>query len=767
MTPKYYKYDLIFALLLCLLSGSAQTQTVWYHEMPDSTRTAIRLQAHLLIQFNELSDSELNALKQMALPLAFFAEDLESPERQRKLNRLTGQQTHIPVITNTEKEPIFQASKPLVLIKPQEFDRVRLDQQVNDSLFSHSLFSLNELLFVEPGNTANKAERLMALWSQSGKLPNFILPDYNNLTASAQWVQSLNATGQFVGMVSSNGKLLEKVSWKAYPNRQSNGYFCFPLMPGSLEPFIPHKAGYRFSPDIMYDSPANRGYLKEFKAVNLSPDFELTDHFVFDKKPLNLLRNNEQEIINNEVEFITDSKRGNCAWFPGRAYLDGGIQSKESLHPNFSITAWIKPTQLNANNSILGKGRDFVLKLHNGKLTYTMQGIKDYISTSSEVPTNEWTFISVVHSAYENQIRFYLNGELTDQVGLITPYTESDYTLLIGSNLWEEFFVGYMDEIKIWSRELNEDEIRLQYQQSVNLDEQRAGFWAWLVIPLLVLIPGLLAFRKRKPKPAPAVTKKEEKNNKPVLNHEQIYCLGGLKVINPEGVDVSQKFSPKIKQLFVLVLLNSVNGHRGISTSELSGILWPGMSTQKAKNTRGTNIQNLKAALASCPGINLVFKDRLWQIELSDSCYSEYCDILSKLSLVESQPDGPNAKKALPELLDILSRGTLLPDMSESWLDPYISKMSDRIIEMGLSLFESLDEKQDSSSLYALAEVVSLNDPLNEPALRKKLQLLTNQGKLSLAHSVYDHFIKVYQEMYQENYPVNFKSLTVENSNTE
>ncbi|MGQ7868936.1 LamG-like jellyroll fold domain-containing protein [Sunxiuqinia sp. sy24] len=762
MTPKFRKYDLIFAILLCLISSFTQASSVWYKQMPDSTRTAIRLKAHLLIQLNELSDSEVNSLSKANIPFAFYAEDLTNPERQSKIEALTKRQELIPVVTRLEEEPSYETNKQLVLIETRLLDQLSLDQQVNDSLFSHSLFSNNELLLVRPGAAENKMDRLIALWSQCGKLPNFILPDYSNLEASAQWVQSLNATGQFTGVISSNGKLLEKVSWKAYPNRQSNGYFCFPLTPAHLEPFIPYKAGYRFSPDIIYDSPANRGYLKEFKAVNLSPDFELTDHFVFNKKPLNLLRENEKEIINNEVEFIADGQRGNCAWFPGRAYLDAGIQSKESLHPNFSITAWIKPTQLNTNNSILGKGRDFVLKLHNGQLTYTMQGIKDYISTSSEVPTNEWTFISVVHSAYENQIRFYLNGELTEQVDLLTPYTESDYTLLIGSNLWEEFFVGYMDEIKIWSRELNEDEIRLQYQLSHNQDQQKAGIWLWVLIPLSMLIAAYFFVSKRKPRQTPTKLKKEEKTKEPALNHEQIYCLGGLKVINPEGVDVSQKFSPKIKQLFVLVFLNSANGYRGISTSELSGILWPGMSTQKAKNTRGTNIQNLKAALASCPGINLVFKDRLWQIELGDTCYSEYSDVLGKLSTIEQHATDQDALETLPELLNILSRGTLLPDMSESWLDPYISKMSDRIIEMGLGLFESLDEKQETSSLLALAEVISLNDPLNEPALRKKLQLLTNQGKLSLAHSVYDHFIKVYQEMYQENYPVNFKGLTAE-----
>ncbi len=754
---------MIFFAWLFLTSGLSHANTSWYHELADTVRQSVRLNAHLLVHLNKLTIADLDSLKKMNIPLAFFAENLAQADLQNKLKVLTTQQTIIPILVGADEQPEIETPKDLILIKMASLDQVNLDQQVGDSIFDPTQFSNNELLLVQHGNDFDEHKQLMELWSQSGKLPNFISLQSSGLQESAKLISSLNSNPKFIGVVLSNDELLDKVSWKGYPNRQSNGYFCFPLLSAIPEPFIPYKAGYRFSPDIMHDSPVNRNYLKEFKAVSLSRDFQLTDHFVFDKYSLNVQRKNQQEIINNDVELTTDPERGACAWFSDRAYLDAGIQSKESLQPNFSITAWIKPTQTDANNSILGKGRDFVLKLHNGALTYTMQGIKDYQSDSSKVPINEWTFISLVHSAYENQIRFYLNGELTDQIDLITPYCESDYTLLIGSNLWEEFFVGYMGDIKIWNRELNNEEIRQQFQQSSDQPRgNHARLWSLLFLALLLPSAGYLYFRKIKSRSEQQQTKPNKKVREPEQYQEKISCFGGLKVINSEGMDVSQKFSPKIKQLFILVFLNSVNGHRGISTSELSGILWPGMSTQKAKNTRGTNIQNLKAALATCPGIKLVFRDKLWQIELSDTCYSEYCDVTSQLKLIEKQPDSQSIDETLPRLLDILDRGTLFPDISESWLDPYISKMSDRIIEMGMTLFETQDETKHGQLLFKLAEVVSLHDPLNEPALRKKLQLLTLQGKLSLAHTVYYHFTKVYREMYQESYPIDFKSLTAD-----
>ena len=55
-----------------------------------------------------------------------------------------------------------------------------------------------------------------------------------------------------------------------------------------------------------------------------------------------------------------------------------------------------------------------------------------------------------------------------------------------------------------------------------------------------------------------------------------------------------------------------------------------------------------------------------------------------------------------------------------------------------------------SSLLYDLASVMYIYDDLNENALQIKLQILIRQGKLSLAHTVYDNFAKLYEKIYGE-----------------
>jgi len=190
----------------------------------------------------------------------------------------------------------------------------------------------------------------------------------------------------------------------------------------------------------------------------------------------------------------------------------------------------------------------------------------------------------------------------------------------------------------------------------------------------------------------------------------------------------------------------------------LSDCLWPGMSPQNAKNIRGTNIQNLKALLSSCSGIKLVFRDKLWLLEIADSYFIDYAFVEARLN-ERVLTDVELLANRLPKLLSILKKGPLFSNMNESWVDQYVDRMSNRIIEYGLNLFRLLPEKKFDALLLEVAEVISINDLLNEPALRKKISILTRQGKLSLAHSVFDNFTTLYFELYREKYSGDFKSL--------
>ena len=757
-------YKLIFIILLNVfpLFLVAEDQ-----EPQDSIRQRLRLHSHLLINPEELSLQQLDSLLLKEIPLAFLTSGEMTEKLQGMIARIP--KDNLPVIVIPEgKAPILNKDYPgMFVLTVNDLDKISIN---TDAETIKNNLSCKEFLWLEvDSDSIPSIEFFTGLWEQTGKMPNFIQAKPFPIIKFADIIQELNGYPKIFGVVRNGNQLLSGVSWKDLPNRETNGYFSFPIsLVGSL-PLSPYKAGYQFSPDIVLPSPENLRNLKVFNAVQLDPDFGLTDQYSFSKRIRNLKRLNNDEIISYNIGYVRDETRGNCAFFSGKAYIDGGLKSRTALKSNFSMTGWIKPTELGANNCILGKGKDFVLKIHNGLLTFTVQGVRDYYSAKTAIPLNQWSFISLVHTGSDNFISFYLNGKLTEKIRLLTPYVDSDYTMLIGSNLWEEYFVGYMSEIKIWDREMNEEEINTEYLSGNSTQEAISSSW----LLGLILFLGILGFylRRRlihKDQPDRDITQETELVPVKVShsgsiapeNSEQICCFGGLKVIDADGKDLSRKFSPKIKQLFVLILLNSVGGRNGIGSKDLSDCLWPGMNPQNAKNIRGTNIQNLKALLASCSGMKLIFQDKLWVLEFAGDYFIDYAFVEARLNEGGAN-DVEKLVRQLPDLLSILKKGTLLPNISESWIDPYIDRMSNRIIEYGLNIFRLLTEEKFDSLLLEVAELISINDPLNEPALRKKIGILTRQGKLSLAHAVFDNFAKLYFELYQEKYSGDFKTLVL------
>jgi len=757
-------YKLIFIILLNVfpLFLLAEDQ-----EPQDSIRQRLRLHSHLLINPEELSLQQLDSLLLKKIPLSFLTSGEMTEKLQGMIARIP--KDNLPVIViHEDKTPVLNKDYPgIFVLTVNDLDKISIN---TDAETIKKELSCKEFLWLEvDSDSIPSIDFFTGLWEQTGKMPNFIQAKPFSIIKLADIIQELNGYPKIFGVVRNGNQLLAGVSWKDLPNRETNGYFSFPIgLSGSL-PLSPYKAGYQFSPDIVLPSPENLRNLKVFNAVQLDPDFGLTDQYSFSKRIRNLKRLNNDEIISYNIGYVRDETRGNCAFFSGKAYIDGGLKSRTALKSNFSMTGWIKPTELGANNCILGKGKDFVLKIHNGLLTFTVQGVRDYYSAKTAIPLNQWSFISLVHTGSDNFISFYLNGKLTEKIRLLTPYVDSDYTMLIGSNLWEEYFVGYMSEIKIWDRELNEEEINTEYLSGNSTQEAISSSW----LLGLILFLGILGFylRRRlihKDQPDRDITQESELIPVKVPlsasiapeNSEQICCFGGLKVIDADGKDLSRKFSPKIKQLFVLILLNSVGGRTGIGSKDLSDCLWPGMNPQNAKNIRGTNIQNLKALLASCSGMKLIFQDKLWVLEFADDYFIDYAFVEARLN-ENGANDVEKLVRQLPDLLSILKKGTLLPNISESWIDPYIDRMSNRIIEYGLNIFRLLTEEKFDSLLLEVAELISINDPLNEPALRKKIGILTRQGKLSLAHAVFDNFAKLYFELYQEKYSGDFKTLVL------
>ncbi|SKB25006.1 LamG domain-containing protein [Maribacter arcticus] len=765
---KLLKYTFFLVLVIGIAHyGNAQS----YETLPNDKKLALRLRSHVFLNLDSIRLNRLESVLKSQTPIAVAL----SKKKSVNISFLEAyKKYHDSLLVLSDKNVATYISERITILLISDKLVKKLFLQDSLTLIKTRHQTTAEMYLVSSQKRDSfHAQNYFDFWNSTGKLPNFIEAQENTLAQIDSLVIAINTLPKVYGMTHTKEGLLPNVTFKNFRNSTISGFFSFPVLAteSTLPILIPYKAGYNFSPDIIYTSQENINNPKDFMGLPLDIDFGFTDRFTFEKSIQNRIRKNSEEIISNNVGIVQDSTLGSVGFFEKRAYVDAGLKSKSALQSDFTITAWVKPTELGRANSILGKGESFIVKIHDGFLTFTMADIKDYISTSSLVPSNEWTHIALVYSKLKNELLFYINGKETDRIVLISEYEPSNFNILIGSNLWEEFFVGYLGDIKIWERELNTKEIVSQYTnfpEEISTNKYRS---LWIAISITFSsILSFLFWNKRRRKKAgepkklcqeTAVSLKDiYKSNTRQDFKQRIHCFGPLCIFDEEEINVAKKFSPKLKEVFLVIFLYSQKNGKGLTTKQLTELLWPGMTNQEAKNTRGTTIQNLRTLLSTCPDINLDFRNKYWYMQVGEDCYLDYRQALNYIRYFEEvQYETSILEKELPKLLALLSNGRLLSSSSSSWLDPFIENFTNQVIEACTLYSQNLNYKKHQELLLQLVEVIYLYDDLNEMALRLKLQILIQQGMLSLAHTVHANFAKLYLKLYNVEYHPSFKEM--------
>lgn len=764
MKTRPSQYLVLLAIILFTRAVIAQN----YNELPDTIKSQIRTKTHILINLETVSNKVILTLLEKRTPLAVYLSS-NSATNESFIKQYEQYYKDLIIIDSEANNMLSSPNLRIIHVTSKEIDQITLPP----SLETKSYFKYDgtkELGQIRFNNAAVLTDSLLFhLWKISGKQPTFIEANEESITKLDSIVSKLNRQKRIFGIVTTDKSLVQNVSFKNLNDVVINGNFSYPLLKGEERlVLMPYKKGYYFSPDVISTTSENINIKKIFSAIPLEPEFGLTDHFIFKNKLENKIRKNNEQFILNNVEIKKDHEKDNVGYFNNGAYVDTGIDSKNSLQKNFTIAIWVKPNVHETNNSILGKGPNFVLKLHEGFLTFTMADIKDYVSKASYVTLNEWSHIALVHSEIDQELLFYINGQETEQIKLISEYKSSDHNLLIGSNLWEQYFIGYLDDLKIYNRALNTSEINSLFEKQENSTLSYRQIIAGSILFVIFILIFLVIKKRSVQSKSSGFTKVNPINSISVKSspREEILCFGNLKIINKRGINIAEKLSPTHKKIFIIVFLYSELGaKKGISTKKLTEFIWSGMSPKDAKNTRGTTVNNLRLILDSCLGIQLIFKNKHWFLELSAECFCDFQSIQEYLDEFSAKVYPVSMlEKELPGFLGLLSNGRLFSNSSDSWLDPFIEKFSNRIIDQCLILIKKLDFDIHGDLILRLADSICTYDDLNEQAISLKLQLLIHQGKLSLAHTVYDSFVKLYHDIYKENYPYDFETVLTQHN---
>jgi len=302
------------------------------------------------------------------------------------------------------------------------------------------------------------------------------------------------------------------------------------------------------------------------------------------------------------------------------------------------------------------------------------------------------------------------------------------------------------------------------YQNINNTSETNFRFLIVAII-ILLLISTILAYRFLKKKVIEPKIEQSDKTADEELkilkptgdrNKKQaIFLFGGFQVKDKNGNDITGEFSPMLRQLFVIILLNTLKEDgKGISSTELDEILWPNKTHDSARNNRMVTITKLRQLFENAVQMNIENVNSYWIVKLGDEVY---CDYLEALLLIQTMKNSnKRTKEKVMKLLNILSSGELLPNIQAEWIDPFKANFANELIDLLIAVSQQKELAFSSSELINIADTLLIYDVLNDDALKLKCQSLVKMGKNGLAQATYNSFVKQYSTLFGSKYYYSF-----------
>lgn len=623
-------------------------------------------------------------------------------------------------------------------------------------------------------------------WVRDGMVPNFLL-----INRYASWMEltlmTLRSFQLVYGMVTANGDLLNYVNWKGLSNHTS-GRFFFPVEAGSELLLEPTSPGYQIEP-IRKRVEANsaKSFVGEFKARPLAIQEGLVLHFPFDDdRPI--MPAQEEKITYNGVEFIFDPMRGRVASFEQQSTIALPTADKLQLRDHdFTVAVWLKIDHYKEGKEdycVLGS----IKNAYQRSLHLMIRNQKPYMGFFNNdlvgntlIEEGKWYYIAWRYNKQNGEQAIFVNGRLDALSEDRPPYLGSD-SLLVGTGLTGQgsYFEGVMDNLAIWSRTLSDKEIAGLSNQSIVIPKASGAsplryLWAIGIAVGIAFVFGRIRRHRAVPqgdqavqlestlpdtpdslpaaKPEPAAVEPPSAEERPC---NRIRLFGEFSVLDREGEEIAPLFTPKIKQLFLLLLVHSTRGMKGISSNALTEQIWGGEASSKnSKSLRSVSILKLRKILERLDQVEILFTSNRYLLQFTGSVS---CDYLRCLKLLEQSI---NDRTTLEQFMAIISQGEVFGEESYAWLDDAKSYICNSAVDLLTRFIPTYSLQTESDQLIRLADQILRNDPCNEEALVCKVQALAQQNHLKSARYTYQRFATLYEELYGEPFKRSFESLLV------
>jgi hypothetical protein len=488
---------------------------------------------------------------------------------------------------------------------------------------------------------------------------------------------------------------------------------------------------------------------------------ELTGCFSFEGIIKNAV-NSSQNFEGENFSFIQDITRGNVLRLPEKASINLDKPENYGLrNSSFTVSCFVKFTEILefGDNAILGNyesgyRRGLHLILRSGHPYFGLWA-NDYVANRTLSP-NIWYHLTWRYIIETGEQSIFLNGQYIGGSNGHPPFSGTG-DIHLGSALSSGASLrGYIDNLYIWNRPLGNEEInRLSLDEEIQTDIKNTSkkFFSvinkWVLIVGVLIIAGLLIFIFYKRR------KKENKNtgfDLPVnVTGNQILLFGEFKAIDNKGDDVTDLFTPKVKELFLFVLIYSLKSGIGASVRDINDVLWEGISSAKVANNRSVTLNKLRKILLQFDGIEIVSTGGYLQAKIKKPFY---CDYVNAFKLCQI-PEGLS-KQQLTAFFDFVKRGRFLKGIMWPWLDEIRGFTGNQVIDNLLNLATIYQKEMNLTEIEKIAQRILDYDDLNEEAIYLQVWALQKTNNLNLARFNFSSFTKKYESSFGEPYPMNF-----------
>lgn len=644
----------------------------------------------------------------------------------------------------------------------------------HESNINKELFKVNNFNRLPIGANAGKLNSnlvpdyinfLLDSWTKVGKKPNFISVG-NSIYNFDFIVDQLNSFVAIKGLVRTTGKNLERVYWKNADVLITGGKFSFPIRGGEEIILTPFASGYSMSPEqliITNEMQMAENYSILASSLSLSEGIKASFHF---EESINDFVNPERKFEGNGFSFSEDIDRGSVLRLPENSNVTLGDPSLYGLpNSSFTVSCFVKFTDILefGDNAILGNNetgyrRGMHLILRSGHPYFGLWA-NDFMS-EEVLEANIWYHLVWRYIIETGEQAIFVNGQFVGGSDGHPAYSGTS-NLHIGTAFSRGASLrGYIGNLNIWNRPLGNEEVtRLYSDEEIILEQAKeedvftanAKNIAIGTISLLFILLALwVILRKVRMK---TETFSPEKIQTP--NENKIQFFGEFKAINSDEINVSNLFTPKVKELLVYTVIQTLKNGIGAPITEVNETLWHGIEAKKVANNRAVTLNKLRKILAQFNKLEIISNNGYLQLKTDESFFCDYIEAFKLCQIPEGM-----TRQQHEMFFHLVKKGRLLKGIEWLWLDDIRGFTGNQVIDNLLKLATIYKKENKLQEVDKVAQRILDYDDLNEEAIYLQVWALQKANNSNLAKFNFNSFCSKYEKSMGEAFAMSFQEFT-------